>query len=88
LLALFCWLQLLATVPHFHHCVHGSDASSESHHCVVSLIGKDHVLLVAGTLPTPEPPQELSSPAPDTLTPAAGLHVFLPRERAPPSILA
>lgn len=49
-LALFLFLQLLATVPELHRLVH-HDADKEDHHCAVTLLAQGNVDLADTGIP-------------------------------------
>jgi len=87
-LALFCWLNLLSTVPQLHEEACGSDSHSAQHQCAATLLTKGQVtptcpvVVMATPLLVSVSSSELPAPV------WAAADYSLSPSRAPPTCLA
>jgi hypothetical protein len=87
-LALFCWLNALAVVPHLHFGACGQDAQSEQHQCAVTLLTKHQLDTALPAFEVPPPVLTFAAPLPSLSLPRVAADHSLPAGRAPPRLLA
>lgn len=87
-LGLFCWLNLLAIVPHLHHDVCGGDSDSAQHECAATLLAQGKVALDSPGNLVPTPPLPFIFAMADDAPALISSDLRLAPSRGPPSLLS